>query len=240
MPKIDQLLKIVKDANASDLHLTVSSVPIIRVNGQLEKTRAKTLTDDAVRQLIYEVMTDSQIRTFEKTGDLDFAYGVAGLARFRINVYQTYAGVGAAIRLIPDKIRDLIALGFSEAVTRLAEHKSGIVLITGPTNSGKTTTLAAMVDHINTHFSRHLITLEDPIEYIHNNKNSLISQRQIGLHSVSFPMALRAALREDPDVVLVGEGTKIEIWDKGQWEEEFRKSQESFDQISDTLTGLGL
>jgi twitching motility protein PilT len=205
MAKIDQLLKIVKEANASDLHLTVGSVPIIRVNGQLEKTRAKSVSDEAIRQLIYEVLTDNQIRAFEKTGDLDFAYGVPGLARFRVNIYQTYGGIGAAVRLIPDKICDLINLGFTEAVTKLVEHKSGIVIITGPTNSGKTTTLASMVDHINTHFSRHLITLEDPIEYIHSNKNSLISQRQIGLHSQSFPMALRAALREDPDVVLVGE-----------------------------------
>jgi len=205
MPKIDQLLKIVKDANASDLHLTVGSVPIVRVNGQLEKTRSKPLNGEAVRQLVYEVLTDAQIRAFEKSGDLDFAYGVPGLARFRVNIYQTYMGIGAAIRLIQDKIQDLVTLGFSEAVTRLAENKSGIVLITGPTNSGKTTTLASMVDHVNTHFSRHLITLEDPIEYIHTNKNSLISQRQIGLHSSSFPMALRAALREDPDVILVGE-----------------------------------
>jgi twitching motility protein PilT len=205
MPKIDQLLRIVKEANASDLHLTVGSVPMIRVNGQLEKTRSKALIDSTVRQLIYEILTDNQIRIFEKTGDLDFAYGVPGLARFRINVYMTYSGIGAAIRLIPDKICDVVSLGFSETVARLAEHKSGIVLITGPTNSGKTTTLAAMVDHINTHFSRHMITLEDPIEYIHTNKNSLISQRQIGLHTQSFPMALRATLREDPDVILVGE-----------------------------------
>jgi twitching motility protein PilT len=205
MAKIDQLLKIVKEANASDLHLTVGSVPIIRVNGELQKTRAKALTGDLVKHLLYEILTDSQIRAFEKTGDLDFAYGVNDIARFRINIYQTYAGMGAAIRLIPDNIQDLITLGFSDTVKKLAELKSGIVLITGPTNSGKTTTLAAMVDHINTNFSRHLITLEDPIEYVHVNKNSLISQRQIGFHSASFPMALRAALREDPDVILVGE-----------------------------------
>jgi twitching motility protein PilT len=205
MPKIDQLLKIVRDAGASDLHLTVGSVPIIRVNGELEKTRAKALSNDVVRQLIYEILSDNQIKLFEKTGDLDFAYGVDGIARFRVNIYQTYAGIGAAIRLIPDQILDLGKLGFNEAVARLVEYKSGIVLITGPTNSGKTTTLAAMVDHINTSSSRHMITLEDPIEYVHTNKNSLISQRQIGLHSQSFPMALRAALREDPDVILVGE-----------------------------------
>ncbi len=205
MAKIDQLLKIIREAGASDLHLTVGSVPIIRVNGALEKTRSKTLTQEVIKQLIYEILTDAQIRAFEKSGDLDFAYGVEGVARFRVNIYQTYGGVGAAIRLIPDKIIDLASLGFSEAVSKLVEHKSGIVLITGPTNSGKTTTLAAIVDHLNTKFSRHMITLEDPIEYVHVNKNSLISQRQIGLHSQSFPMALRAALREDPDVILVGE-----------------------------------
>ncbi|HBC45929.1 MAG TPA: type IV pili twitching motility protein PilT, partial [candidate division Zixibacteria bacterium] len=173
MPKIDQLLRIVKDANASDLHLTVGSVPIIRVNGELEKTRTKSLTGDIIKQLIYEILTDGQIRAFEKSGDLDLAYGIDGLARFRINIYQTYRGLGAAIRLIPDQILDLSTLGFSEAVTKLLEFRSGIVLVTGPTNCGKTTTLAAMVDYINTKLSRHMITLEDPIEYIHQNKNSL-------------------------------------------------------------------
>jgi twitching motility protein PilT len=205
MPKIDQLLRIVKDANASDLHLTVGSVPIIRVNGELEKTRTKSLTGDVIKQLIYEILTDNQIRAFEKTGDLDLAYGIEGSARFRVNIYQTNSGICAAIRLVPELVRDLAGLGFSEAVAKLLEHRSGIVLVTGPTNCGKTTTLASMVDYINTRFSRHMITLEDPIEYIHQNKNSLISQRQIGLHSQTFPMALRAALREDPDVILVGE-----------------------------------
>ncbi len=205
MAKIDQLLKIVKDASASDLHLMVGSVPVIRKNGELEKTHTKTLTSDSIKQLIYEILSDNQIRNFERCGDLDFAYGIDALARFRVNIYQTYSGIGAAIRLIPDQLYDLSTLGFSEAVTKLAEYKSGIVLITGPTNSGKTTTLASMVDHINTKFSKHIITLEDPIEYVHVNKNSLISQRQIGFHSESFPLALRAALREDPDVILVGE-----------------------------------
>lgn len=205
MPKIDQLLRIVKDANASDLHLTVGSVPIVRVNGELEKTRTNSLTDEVIKQLIYEILNDNQIRAFEKSGDLDLAYGIDGVARFRVNIYQTYRGMSASIRLIPDQIMDLAALGFSEAVMRLLEHRSGIILITGPTNCGKTTTLASMVDYINTRFSRHMITLEDPIEYIHQNKNSLISQRQIGSHSQTFPMGLRAALREDPDVILVGE-----------------------------------
>jgi twitching motility protein PilT len=205
MAKIDSLLKIVKEANASDLHLTASSVPIIRVNGQLEKTKSRILSGDNIRQLIYEILTDNQIRQFEKTGDMDISYGIDGIARFRINIYQTFSGIGAAIRLIPDTTLDLSALGFTDAVAKLAENKSGLVLITGPTNSGKTTTLAALVDQININFSKHIITLEDPIEYVHINKNSLISQRQIGFHSESFPLALRAALREDPDVILVGE-----------------------------------
>ncbi|MFH1699733.1 MAG: type IV pilus twitching motility protein PilT [Candidatus Zixiibacteriota bacterium] len=205
MPKIDQLLKIVKQANASDLHLNVGTVPIVRVNGQLEKTRTNKLTEESIRQLIYEILTDSQIKQFQKTGDLDFSYGLTDLARFRLNIYRTFHGIGAAIRLINEDITDLRTLGFSDSLARLTENKSGIVLVTGPTNSGKTTTLAAMVDNINTHFSRHIITLEDPIEIVHENKNSLISQRQIGLHSDSFPKALRAALREDPDVILVGE-----------------------------------
>ncbi|MCX6825986.1 MAG: ATPase, T2SS/T4P/T4SS family, partial [candidate division Zixibacteria bacterium] len=156
MAKIDQLLQIVKEANATDLHLMAGEVPFIRVHGQLEKTKHKHLTNEGVKQLIYEILTDNQIRQFEKSGDLDMAYGVKDLARFRINIYQTYLGLGIAIRLIPDDCPDLITLGFSRAISKLAENKSGLVLVTGPTNSGKTTTLAAMVDHINTNFSKHI------------------------------------------------------------------------------------
>lgn len=210
MPKIDQILKIVKSANASDLHLVAGSVPIIRVNGQLEKTRHRQLSSSEIKQLVYELLTDEQIRRFEKDGDLDLAYGIEGIARFRMNIYQTNTGLASAIRLIPDESFDLAALGFPDTLHKLAESQSGLVLVTGPTNSGKTTTLSALVDYINTNFSRHIITLEDPIEYIHTNKNSLISQRQIGLHAKSFASALRAALREDPDVILVGEMRDIE------------------------------
>ena len=205
MAKIDQLLEIVKKANASDLHLVAGSVPMIRKDGNLAKTRHKKLTADNIKLLIYEILTDTQIRHFEKTGDLDFVHGINNIARFRINIYKVHSGVAAAIRLITENIINLTELGFSRVVSQMAENKSGLVIVTGPTNSGKSTTLAAMVDHINTDFSRHIITLEDPIEYVHENKNSLISQRQIGLHSTSFVAALRAALREDPDVVLVGE-----------------------------------
>ncbi len=205
MATIDNLLAIIKDAEASDLHLTAGSVPVVRVNGQLEKTRHKKLSSENIKQLLYELLSDDQIRQFERTGDLDFAYGIRSLARFRINMYKMHSGIGAAIRLIPDTVLPLAHLGFSDTISKLAESKSGLILVTGPTNSGKTTTLAALVDHINTKFSKHIITLEDPIEYIHENKNSLISQRQIGMHSQTTATALRAALREDPDVVLVGE-----------------------------------
>ncbi|NMC44542.1 MAG: type IV pilus twitching motility protein PilT [candidate division Zixibacteria bacterium] len=210
MPRIDHLLEIVTTAHATDLHLTPGAVPMVRINGRLEKTRHHRLTNDDVKQLMYELLTDDQIRLFEKAGELDLAHGIEGLARFRINIFRSQAGITAAIRLIPAQVLDLAALGFSETVSKLAEAKSGLVLVTGPTNSGKTTTLAAMLDHINTNSSRHIITLEDPIEYLHENKNSLISQRQIGLHSGSFGSALRAALREDPDVILVGEMRDLE------------------------------
>ncbi len=173
MATIDNLLAIIKEAEASDLHLTAGSVPVVRVNGQLEKTRHKRLSSENIKQLLYELLTDDQIRQFERTGDLDFAYGIRSLARFRINMYKMHAGIGAAIRLIPDTVIPLDRLGFSDSLDKLCESKSGLILVTGPTNSGKTTTLAAMVDRINTNFSKHIITLEDPIEYIHENKNSL-------------------------------------------------------------------
>jgi twitching motility protein PilT len=210
MAKIDKLLRIVKSAQASDLHLVAGSVPIIRVHGRLDKTKHRRLSDEEIRQLVFEVLSDEQIRKFEQTGDLDFAHGIDGEARFRFNIYRTQTGTAAAIRLIGDNIGDLKSLGFSHTVSELAESKSGLVIVTGPTNSGKTTTLAAMVDHINTNFSKHIVTLEDPIEYIHHNKNSLISQRQIGMHAQSFASALRATLREDPDVILVGEMRDME------------------------------
>lgn len=205
MAKIDQLLHIVRDAHASDLHLAAGSVPVVRVAGKLEKTSHKILTPDTVKALLYEILTDDQIRTFERQGDLDVAYTIPDGARFRINIFRIQHGPAAAIRLIPDQPPSLESLGFADTVARLAEQRSGLILVTGPTNSGKTTTLAAMIDHNNTNFSRHILTLEDPIEYIHENKNSLVSQRQVGLHVASSAAGIRAALREDPDVLAVGD-----------------------------------
>ncbi|HOP06124.1 MAG TPA: type IV pilus twitching motility protein PilT [candidate division Zixibacteria bacterium] len=205
MAKIDQLLRIVKQANATDLHLAAGSVPMVRSGGGLDKTSHKKLTSEAIKALLYEILSDTQIKRFEQSGDLDFAYSIDQVARFRINMYKMITGIAAAVRVIPEHIYTLNDLGFSETVAKLAEHRGGLVLVTGPTNSGKSTTLAAMVDYINSRFSKHIITLEDPIEFVHHPQNSLVSQRQIGLHSESFASALRAALREDPDVILVGE-----------------------------------
>jgi len=205
MPKIDKLLEIVKAAGASDLHLAAGSAPMVRVNGLLEKTRHRRLTEEDIRQLVYEIMTDGQIRVFEEKGDIDVCYGAERVARVRANVYQTQSGVAAAIRLLPEQPPDLISLGFSDAVRQLMALQSGLILVTGPTNSGKTTTQAAMIDQINTDYSRHIITLENPIEFIHKNKNSLITQRQVGIHAPSFAQAIQAALHEDPDVLLISE-----------------------------------
>lgn len=210
MAKIDPLLAVVETAEATDLHLVSGSVPLVRVGGQLEKTHHRSLTPDQVQSLMFELLTDDQIRRFQSGGDLDIAYGSPGGTRYRINIYQTQSGPAAAIRLIPSAIATLDELGFSDTVRKLADSRAGLILVTGPTNSGKTTTLAAMVDHINTNFAKHIITLEDPIEYLHASKNSLVSQRQIGLHARDFASALRASLREDPDVILVGEMRDME------------------------------
>jgi twitching motility protein PilT len=178
---------------------------MVRINGVLEKTKHKPLTVEEVRLLLYELLTDRQIQKFEQTGDIDIAYTLDGLARFRVNLFKKHPGLAAAFRLIPREIPTLDALGFPEVLKEMLSKRSGLILVTGPTNSGKTTTLAAMVDHLNEHMNYHILTLEDPLEFIHPNKNCLIHQRQIGEHSLSFANALRAGLREDPNVILVGE-----------------------------------
>ena len=205
MAKIDQLLQIVTDASVSDLHLVPGSVPVVRVNGRIEKTSHKKLSSENIQTLLYEILSDEQIRRFEKENDLDFSYGVPDTARFRINMYRMLGGAAAAIRPIPEQVFDLADLGFAEAVEELLGCRAGLVLVTGPTNAGKSTTLRAMIDFINTSFQRHIVTLEDPIEYIHPPKNSLISQREVGRHVESFAAGVKSALREDPDVIVVGE-----------------------------------
>ena len=205
MPKIDAFLGIMHEHGASDLHIGDGSVPMLRINGVLEKTRHKVLSVEEVKILLYELLTDTQINEFESVGELDVAYTLLDVSRFRINMYKKHVGLGAAFRIIPNNIPSLESLGLPEILQKMLAQKSGLMLVTGPTNSGKSTTLAAMVDYLNEHRNYHIITLEDPLEFIHSNKNCLINQRQIGQHSGSFASALRAALREDPNVILVGE-----------------------------------
>lgn len=210
MPKIDTFLSIMQDAGASDLHLSANCSPMLRINGILENTRHRALTADEVRLLVYEILTETQVEMFEDLGELDFAYTLEGVARFRINIYKKYPGIAGAFRIIPHEIPTLDSLGHPEVLKTMLSQRSGLVLVTGPANSGKSTTLAAMVDHLNDHANFHIITLEDPLEFIHPNKNCLINQRQIGTDSRSFANALRASLREDPNVVLVGEMRDLE------------------------------
>ncbi len=205
MPKIDPFLKIMHEHGASDLHIGDGSVPMLRINGVLEKTKHKILSVEEVKILLYELLTDTQINQFETAGELDVAYTLPDVARFRINMYKKYVGLGAAFRIIPNNIPSLESLGLPDVLQKMLAQKNGLILVTGPTNSGKSTTLAAMIDYLNEHRNYHIITLEDPLEFIHSNKNCLINQRQIGQHSESFASALRAALREDPNVILVGE-----------------------------------
>jgi len=183
---------------------------MLRLNGELERTRHRVLSADEVRVLIYELLTDAQVERFEAEGELDLAYTLDGVARFRINVFKKHPGLAAAFRVIPHAVPSLDALGFPPVLKTLLQQRSGLLLVTGPTNSGKSTTLAAMVDYLNEQMKYHIITLEDPLEFLHTNKRCLINQRQIGEHSRSFADALRGALREDPNVILVGEMRDLE------------------------------
>ena len=210
MARIDELFRMMKEQGASDLHLSTSAPPIFRLHGDLEPLDFKPLTHEELKEIIYEILTEKQIREFEQRHDLDFAYSVPDLARFRGNILMQHKGIAAVFRIIPSKILSVEELGLPEGVTRFTQLKKGLILVTGPTGSGKSTTLAAMIDHINNTRKDHILTLEDPLEFIHENKQSLFNQRQIGEHSDSFTAALRAALREDPDVILVGEMRDLE------------------------------
>lgn len=210
MPRIDTFLRIMQEAEASDLHLSADCAPVLRINGLLERAKHRALSSEEVQLLLYEVLSDSQIQRFEDDGELDCAYTLPGVARFRINIYKKYPGMAGAFRIIPHEVPTLGSLAFPQVLQKMLRAHSGLILVTGPTNSGKSTTQAAMVDYLNENMNYHMITLEDPLEFIHTNKNSMINQRQIGTHSRSFASALRAALREDPNVVLVGEMRDLE------------------------------
>jgi twitching motility protein PilT len=210
MATLPDLLKMMVDLNGSDLHITTATPPQIRVHGHLQRVQMPDMTPAETKQLVYSVLTDSQKKRFEETMELDFSFGLKGLARFRCNVFNQRGAVGAVYRLIPEKIRSFGELGLPAVLATLAERPRGLVLITGPTGSGKSTTLAAMIDKINAERHDHILTIEDPIEYIHQHKNCLVNQREVHSDTGSFSNALRAALREDPDIVLIGEMRDLE------------------------------
>jgi len=208
--QIKELLITTKERDASDLHLNVGIPPVLRINGKLAKLDLPELTPEITHEMIYSILKESQKSNFEKYGELDLSYELANVARFRVNIFKHRRGEGAAFRLIPEKIKTLSELGLPSILSDFTEKDKGLVLVTGPTGSGKSTTIAALVDIINQKKYVNIITIEDPIEFIHSHKNCLISQREIGSHTKSFASALRNALREDPDVILVGEMRDLE------------------------------
>ncbi|MFH0926370.1 MAG: type IV pilus twitching motility protein PilT [bacterium] len=210
MPNLQQLLSIMIEKDASDLHITIGSPPQIRVNGDLVPLDFQPLAAQETKQLAYSVLTDIQRMKFENDLELDFSFGIKGLSRFRANVFNQRGAVALAIRTIPHKIKTFEELGLPAIAKELCEKPRGLILITGPTGSGKSTTLAAMIDKINNDEHSHIVTIEDPIEYIHQHKKCLINQRELHADTKSFKNALRSALREDPDIVLIGEMRDLE------------------------------
>lgn len=207
---IDDLLKITVARGASDLHLTVGLPPMIRIDGKLLPTEYSNLGPRDTQRLVYDVLSTDQIEKFERTRELDFSYGVPGVARFRFNVYRQRGSIGVAMRAIPSKVPSMEELGLPPIVRELAKKHSGLILVTGPTGSGKSTTIATMIDHINTERNAHIMTIEDPIEYLHKHKRCMVNQRELNTDTDSFANALRAVLREDPDVLLIGEMRDLE------------------------------
>src|SRR5436190_3521281 len=210
MTTLPELLQTLVENNGSDLHIATNTPPQVRVHGKLQRLQQPELTPSETKNLVYSVLTDTQKKRFEESLELDFSFGIKGLARFRCNVFTQRGAVGAVYRLIPEKIRSFAELGLPPVLSTLAEKPRGLVLITGPTGSGKSTTLAAMIDKINSERHDHILTIEDPIEYIHQHKNCLVNQREVHSDTASFMSALRAALREDPDIVLIGEMRDLE------------------------------
>lgn len=207
---LEELLQLVFDRGASDLHISMGLPPVIRVDGKLVRTDYPPLTKEDTQRLIFSMLTNEQRRVLEQNWELDCSYGVSGLGRFRVNVYKDRGNYAAALRSITSNIPTFDQLGLPPIVKEIAERPRGLILVTGPTGSGKSTTLAAMIDHINSTRAEHILTIEDPIEFVHTSKRSIIHQRELGQDTRSFNNALRAALREDPDVILVGEMRDLE------------------------------
>ena len=210
MPRIDSLFREMPERDASDLHIVVGRPPVFRMSGEMVQSEKDVLTPAAAKELLYEILTPAHRQRIEENLDLDFAYEIEGLARFRANILHQQRGIGGVFRLIPSKILTLTDLGMPDIVRKLSEFTGGLILVTGRTGSGKSTTLAAMVNHINETRDAHILTVEDPIEFIHEPKRCLITQREVGAHTIDFSSALRVAGRQDPDIILVGEMRDLE------------------------------
>lgn len=207
---IAELLAFAVKNKASDLHLSAGLPPMIRVHGDVRRINLPPMEHSAVHTMLYDIMNDSQRKHFEEHLECDFSFAIPGLARFRVNAFNQQRGAGAVMRTIPSKILTLAELNAPKIFTELSMQARGLILVTGPTGSGKSTTLAAMINHVNENQYGHILTVEDPIEFVHESKRCLINQREVGPHTLSFDNALRSALREDPDIILVGELRDLE------------------------------
>ena len=211
MATLPELLRKIVELEGSDLHITTGRAPQIRVHGHLQRLEGPEMIPSETKQLAYSVLTDAQKKRFEESLELDYSFGIKGLARFRCNMFNQRGAVGAVYRLIPEEVKSFQELGLPPVLSMLAEKPRGLVLVTGPTGSGKSTTLAAMIDKINKERSDHILTIEDPIEFVHQHQGCLVNQREVHSDTQSFSSALRAALREDPDIVLIGEMRDLEM-----------------------------
>ncbi len=210
MAKIDAFFQLMNEQGASDLHLVTGQQPALRIRGEIERIKYDTLDNDGLKAMLYEIAPEIKIKQFEETGDVDFAYEIPGLARYRANFFEQKWGCAAVFREIPSKILTCKDLGLPDVIAKLALLPRGLILVTGPTGSGKSTTLAAIVDEANRLRKDHIITVEDPIEFVHQSQGCIVNHREVGLHTKSFSAALRGALREDPDIILVGEMRDLE------------------------------
>jgi len=210
MAQIDAFFKLMHEQGASDLHMVAGQQPILRIRGEMEKIKYNVLENDTLRALLYEIVTEEKIKHFEETGDVDFGYEIAGLARYRGNLFMQKYGIGSVFREIPSDILTCEQLGLPKIVSKLSSLPKGLVLVTGPTGSGKSTTLAAIVDEANKTRRDHILTIEDPIEFVHKSQKCIVNHREVGIHTKSFSSALRGALREDPDIIMVGEMRDLE------------------------------
>ncbi len=210
MAQIDAFFKLMNEQGASDLHMVSGQQPILRIRGEMERVKYKTLESDDLKAMLYEIVAEDKVKLFEETGDVDFGYEIPGLARYRGNLFMQKYGIAAVFREIPSDILSCEQLGLPKVIRKLASLPKGMVLVTGPTGSGKSTTLAAIVDEVNKTRKDHILTIEDPIEFVHKSQSCIVNHREVGTHTESFASALRGALREDPDIILVGEMRDLE------------------------------